>query len=60
MKKNIYCFICGKYGAFEKTKTLHFSEKTLVLSINCSKCKNEDGKLFEEEEWNESKNSWSN
>ena len=27
-----------------------FSKKTFVLSINCSKCKNEDEKLFEEEE----------
>ena len=25
-------------------------EKTLVLSITCSKCKNEDGKVFKEEE----------
>ena len=49
----IYCFICGKYGRFEKPKILHLSEKTLVLSIICSKCKSEDGKLFKEEEWNE-------
>ena len=25
-------------------------EKTLVFSITCSKCKNEDGKVFKEEE----------
>ena len=28
----------------------YFLEETLVLSIICSKCKNEDEKLFKEEE----------
>ena len=47
--KNIYCVICGKYGKFENPK-IYIFEKTLVLSIMCSKCKNEDEKIFKEEE----------
>ena len=45
--KKIYCVICSKYRKLEKIKIL---EKTLVLSIICSKCKNEDEKIFKEEE----------
>ena len=45
----LYCIICGKYREFEKPK-VYLLEKTLVLSIFCSKCKNEDEKLFKEEE----------
>ena len=41
--KKTYCVICGKYRKFEKPKTL-------VLSIICSKCKNEDEKIVKEEE----------
>ena len=48
LKKN-YCVICGKYRNFEKPKISYLLEKTLVLSIICSKCKNEDEKLFKEE-----------
>ena len=48
--KKLYCVICGKYRKFEKPKISHLLEKTLVLSIICSKCKNEDEKLFKEEE----------
>ena len=39
-----------KYRKFEKPKISYFLEKTLVLSIICSKCKNEDEKIFKEEE----------
>ena len=46
--KKSYCVICGKYGKFEKRKISHIVEKTLVLSIVCSKCTNEDKKLFKE------------
>ena len=49
MKKS-YCVICRKYRKFEKPKVSYLFEKTLVLSIICSKCKNEDEKLFKEEE----------
>ena len=48
--KKIYCVICGKYRKFEKPKISYLLEKTLVLSIICSKCKNEDEKTFKEEE----------
>ena len=50
MMKNLYCIIYGKYRKFEKLKISHLLEKTLVLSINCSKCKNGDKKLFKEKE----------
>ena len=45
--KKIFCFICGKYRKF---KISYLLEKTLVLSIICSKCKNENEKIFKEEE----------
>ena len=48
--KKLSCVICGKYWKFEKTKISYLLEKTLVLSIICNKCKNEDEKLFREEE----------
>ena len=49
--KKLYCVICGKYRKFEKPK-IYVLEKSLVFSITYSKCKNEDEKLFkEEEEW---------
>ena len=47
--KNILHYL-WKYRKFEKPKTSYFLEKALVLSIICSKYKNEDGKIFEEEE----------
>ena len=47
--KKLYCVICGKYRKFEKPKISYLLEKTLVLSIFCSKCKNEDEKFFKEE-----------
>ena len=42
--------ICSKYRKFEKPKTLYFFRKTIVLSIICSKCKNEEEKTIKEEE----------
>ena len=48
--KKLYFVICGKYRKFEKPKISYLLEKTLILSIICSKCKNEDEKLFKEEE----------
>ena len=44
--KKLYCVICGKYRKFEKPKISYLLEKTLFLSIVCSKCKNEDEQLF--------------
>ena len=48
--KKLYCIICGKYRKYEKPKISYLLEKRLILSIICSKCKNEDDKLFKEEE----------
>ena len=39
-----------RYRKSEKPKISHLLQKTLVLSIICSKCKNEDQKLLKEEE----------
>ena len=47
--KKLYCVICGKYRKFEKPKISENLEKTLVLSITCSKCKSKDEKLLKEE-----------
>ena len=48
--KKLYCLICDRYRKFEKPKISYLLEKTLVLPIICSKCKNKDQKLFKEEE----------
>ena len=50
MMKKLYCVICGRCKKFEKPKKSYLFEKTLVASIICSKCKNEDEKLFKEED----------
>ena len=44
--EKIYCVICGKYKKVEKSKISYILEKTLVLSIICSKYKNEDEKIL--------------
>ena len=48
--KKLCCVICGEYRKFEKPEISYLLEKTLVLSIICSKGTNEDEKLFKEEE----------
>ena len=48
--KKLYRVIFGKYTKFEKPKISYFLEKTLVLYIIYSKCKNEDEKIFKEED----------
>ena len=48
--EKLYCVICDKNQKFEKLKISYHLEKTLVLSIICSKYKNEDEKMFKEEE----------
>ena len=42
MKKKLCYVFCGNYRKFEKPKISYFLAKSLVLSIICSKCKNED------------------
>ena len=44
--KNLYCVICGNYRKLEKPKISYLLEKTLVLTIICSKCKNEKMKMM--------------
>ena len=44
--KKLYCGVCGKYRKSEKTKTSYLLQKTLVISIICSKCKNKDEKIL--------------
>ena len=48
--EKIYCIICGKYGKCDKSKISYILEKTLVVFIINSKCKNEDEKISKEEE----------
>ena len=48
--KKLHCVIFGKYRKFEKSKISYLLEKTWVLSIISSKCKNEDEKLFKEQQ----------
>ena len=48
--KKLDCVICGKYRKLEKPKISYLLEKALVLSIIYSKSKNDDEKLFKEEE----------
>ena len=48
--EKLYCGICCKYRKFEKPKKSYILEKTLVLYIICSNCKNEDENIFIEEE----------
>ena len=47
--KKLYCVNCGKYRNFKKPKISCTLKKTF-LSIVCSKCNNEDEKIFKEEE----------
>ena len=48
--KKLDCGICGKNRRSEKPKLSYILEKTLVIFIICCKCKDEDEKLFKEEE----------
>ena len=48
--KKLYCAICNKYRKFGKPKISYLLEKTVVFSVICSKCKNEDEKIFKGEE----------
>ena len=48
--KKLYCVIAASIENLEKPKVSHISEKILFLSNIYSKCKNEDEKLFKEEE----------
>ena len=47
--KKLYCVICHKYRKLEKPTVSYLLEKILALSVICSKCMNEDEKIFKEE-----------
>ena len=49
-RKKLYRVIFGKYRKLKKPKTSYLLRKILVLEVICSTCKNEDKKLFKEEE----------
>ena len=44
--KKLYCVICGKYRKIEKSKISYILEKTFVLFIICSTCRNENKKKY--------------
>ena len=44
--KKIHCVICCEYIKSEKPNISYQLEKTLVLSIVCSNCKNEEIKYI--------------
>ena len=48
--KKLYCDIYGNYRKIKNPNIPYIFEKTLVFSIICSKCDNEDEKIFKEEE----------
>ena len=48
--EKVYFVICGKYRKFKNPKILYIFEETLFLSIICSKCGNDNEKIFIEEE----------
>ena len=48
--KKIYCVICRNCRNFKSPNISYIFEKTLVFSIICRKCENEDEKIFKEEE----------
>ena len=48
--KKLYCVICGKYRKYGTPKISYLLENTLVFSIICSKCNNEEEKILKKEE----------
>ena len=48
--KKICCVICAKYRKIKNPKMSYTFEKTLVLSIICSRCENEDERIRKEKD----------
>ena len=48
--KKICCVICGKYRKIKNPKMSYTFEKTLVLSVICSRCENEDERIRKEKD----------
>ena len=47
--KILYCDIWSKYRKSEKPNISYIIRNTFALSVICSKCRNEDEKIFKEE-----------
>ena len=45
--RKLCCVICSKYRKFEKPKMSYLLQKTLVLSIICSKSEDKNAKYLE-------------
>ena len=58
--KKLYHVICSRYRKFEKPKLSYLLEKTLVLSIICSKCNYEDETILKKKNQLNIKNCWFN
>ena len=48
--EKLFSIICGKYVTFEKPKTSYLLDKNISSFCYCRRCKNEDEKIFKEEE----------
>ena len=48
--KKLSSVICSQYRKFEKPEISYLLGKTLVFSIICNKCKNEDERIRKAEE----------
>ena len=48
--KRVFCIICGKCKKFKTLKKYTFLKKKFTSFYYCSKCGNEDEKIFKEEE----------
>ena len=46
----IYCIKCNKFRKFVNSKIFSCFDKTLILSITCSKCGDNNNEIFKEEE----------
>ena len=45
--RKVHCIKCNKHRKFKNPKISRIFNKTLVLSIVCGKCGNNDDKIFE-------------
>ena len=48
--KKLCCVICGKCRKFKKPRISYIFKKALLPSVICSKCENENERIFKEEE----------
>ena len=48
--RKIYCTKCKNYKQFKTPKISYIYDETLLLSSICTKCGNEDEKIFKEKQ----------